>query len=77
MVSFVGLLDNFEWSVLFGASRRHIRLLKLLSRAEGYRVRFGVTYVDYKTQKRTPKESAAILAKVRTLTLMIILKKAC
>jgi len=31
--------------------------------AEGYRIRFGVTYVDYKTQKRTPKDSAAFLTK--------------
>ncbi|KAI0084718.1 intracellular family 1 beta glucosidase [Irpex rosettiformis] len=31
--------------------------------AEGYKVRFGVTHVDYNTQKRTPKGSAAILTK--------------
>ncbi|KAI0790359.1 beta-glucosidase 1A [Abortiporus biennis] len=29
--------------------------------AEGYQVRFGVTHVDYKTQKRTPKDSALLL----------------
>lgn len=32
-------------------------------RAEGYKVRFGVTHVDYGTQKRTPKESAKFLTK--------------
>ena len=26
--------------------------------AEGYRKRFGIVYVDYATQKRTPKLSA-------------------
>ena len=36
-----------------------------MSRAEGYKVRFGVTYVDYETQKRTPKKSAAFLRQVR------------
>jgi len=29
--------------------------------ADGYSTRFGVTYVDYKTQKRYPKESAKFL----------------
>lgn len=33
-------------------------------RADGYNVRFGVTHVDYKTQKRTPKGSAQFLTKV-------------
>ncbi|KAI0702030.1 beta-glucosidase 1A [Cerioporus squamosus] len=31
--------------------------------ADGYEPRFGVTYVDYKTQKRTPKESAEFVKK--------------
>lgn len=31
--------------------------------ADGYGTRFGVTYVDYKTQKRYPKESAKFLIK--------------
>ncbi|KAI0315790.1 glycoside hydrolase family 1 protein [Amylostereum chailletii] len=35
------------------------------SAADGYETRFGVTYVDYKTQKRYPKESAKFLTKVR------------
>lgn len=33
-------------------------------RADGYEPRFGVTYVDYKTEKRTPKESAEFVKKV-------------
>lgn len=33
-------------------------------RADGYGTRFGVTYVDYKTQKRYPKESAKFLIRV-------------
>lgn len=35
------------------------------SRADGYSTRFGITYVDYKTQKRYPKDSAKFLIKVR------------
>jgi len=31
--------------------------------ADGYITRFGVTYVDYETQKRYPKESAKFLVK--------------
>ncbi|KAH9941199.1 beta-glucosidase 1A [Epithele typhae] len=31
--------------------------------ADGYETRFGVTYVDYSTQKRTPKDSARFLKK--------------
>jgi beta-glucosidase len=32
--------------------------------ADGYQIRFGVTYVDYRTQERYPKDSAAFLRKV-------------
>lgn len=32
--------------------------------ADGYVTRFGVTYVDYETQERRPKESGKFLAKV-------------
>jgi hypothetical protein len=32
--------------------------------ADGYTTRFGVTYVDYETQKRYTKDSALFLAKV-------------
>ncbi|KAH0826519.1 hypothetical protein J3R83DRAFT_5526 [Lanmaoa asiatica] len=35
-------------------------------RADGYLTRFGVTYVDYATQKCYPKESAKFRTKVRT-----------
>jgi len=33
-------------------------------RADGYVTRFGVTYVDYQTQKRYPKDSGKFLAQV-------------
>ncbi|EGO30093.1 glycoside hydrolase, family 1 [Serpula lacrymans var. lacrymans S7.9] len=32
--------------------------------AEGYKIRFGVTYVDYETQKRYPKQSSKFLTEV-------------
>ena len=32
--------------------------------ADGYATRFGLHYVDYKTQKRTPKLSASFYKKV-------------
>jgi len=35
--------------------------------ADGYTTRFGVTYVDYETQARYPKESAKFLVKVDLL----------
>jgi beta-glucosidase/6-phospho-beta-glucosidase/beta-galactosidase len=38
-------------------------------RADGYITRFGVTYVDYKTQERYPKESAKFLVKVSSAML--------
>ena len=41
--------------------------------ADGYASRFGVTYVDYKTQKRYPKDSAKFLVKVNTLLLLVLL----
>lgn len=34
-------------------------------RADGYSTRFGVTYVDYETQERYPKESGKFVSKVR------------
>jgi beta-glucosidase len=33
--------------------------------ADGYITRFGVTYVDYETQKRYPKDSAKFLTQVK------------
>lgn len=35
-----------------------------IARADGYSTRFGVTYVDYETQKRYPKESGKFVSKV-------------
>ena len=40
-------------------------------RADGYDTRFGVTYVDFSTQKRTPKESAGFLKKVGSKLLRV------
>lgn len=37
---------------------------KAIVRADGYVTRFGITYVDYETQKRYPKESAKFLVQV-------------
>ena len=37
------------------------------NRADGYSTRFGVTYVDYETQKRYPKESGKFVSKVRVV----------
>ena len=36
-----------------------------LVRADGYVTRFGLTYVDYETQKRYPKDSAKFYTQVR------------
>ena len=36
-----------------------------LIRADGYVTRFGLTYVDYETQKRYPKDSAKFYTQVR------------
>ena len=38
---------------------------RLLVRADGYVTRFGLTYVDYETQKRYPKDSAKFYTQVR------------
>ncbi|KAI0263103.1 beta-glucosidase 1A [Gloeopeniophorella convolvens] len=46
----VDLHGYFGWS-----------LLDNFEWADGYTVRFGVTYVDYETQKRTPKDSSGFL----------------
>lgn len=37
------------------------------SRADGYITRFGVTYIDYTTQARYPKESGKFVSQVRVL----------
>lgn len=36
--------------------------------ADGYTTRFGVTYIDYETQERTPKDSANFLVEVTCST---------
>ncbi|KAH0578753.1 Beta-glucosidase 1B [Termitomyces sp. 'cryptogamus'] len=58
-------LDNFEWYVHF---QRLIAIffsqIHQSNRADGYTTRFGVTYVDYETQKRYPKASASFLIQV-------------
>lgn len=41
-------------------------------RAEGYVPRFGVTYVDYNTLKRYPKDSARFLSKVRAIFMLYL-----
>ena len=43
----VDIRGYFAWS-----------LLDNFEWSEGYKMRFGIVYVDYKTQKRTPKRSA-------------------
>jgi beta-glucosidase len=43
-------------------------LRRCFPRADGYITRFGVTYVDYETQQRYPKESAKFLVKVSFLS---------
>ena len=45
-------------------SRKLVGHSNVSNRADGFRVRFGVTRVDYDTQKRTPKDSANFLTKV-------------
>lgn len=41
-----------------------VKLTLGADRADGYVTRFGVTYVDYDTQKRYPKDSGKFLSKV-------------
>ncbi|KAF6758049.1 beta-glucosidase [Ephemerocybe angulata] len=48
----VDIRSYFPWS-----------LLDNFEWADGYTTRFGITYVDYETQKRYPKESARFLVK--------------
>jgi len=41
------------------------------TRADGYVTRFGLTYVDYDTQERFPKESAWFLVNVQSGLLIL------
>jgi beta-glucosidase len=66
------LLDNFEWCVSSLHACRTFSSLAIISRAEGFTTRFGVTYVDYETQKRYPKDSARFLIKVRLLPCFVV-----
>lgn len=49
----VELMGYFHWSVFDN-----------FKWAEGYKERFGLVYVDYQTQERIPKDSAAWYAEV-------------
>ena len=66
----IDIRSYFPWSMFFlvshwGSSWRVILgLLDNFEWANGYTTRFGVTYVDFETQKRYPKDSAKYLVKV-------------
>lgn len=68
----VDIRSYFPWSspillFLFAQllTRAALGFLDNFEWADGYSTRFGVTYVDYETQKRYPKASAKWLIKVR------------
>jgi beta-glucosidase len=62
-----GYLDALGGAMLYGAYVRayhHWSLLDNFEWAEGYAQRFGLTYVDFRTQKRTLKDSGYWYAKL-------------
>ncbi len=64
-----GHLAELARAMRDGANVRGYHAWSLLDNfewAEGYSQRFGLTYVDYRDQKRTPKDSALWYAKVAT-----------
>jgi len=64
-----GHLAELARAMRDGANVRGYHAWSLLDNfewAEGYSQRFGLTYVDYRDQKRTPKDSAYWYAKVAT-----------
>jgi beta-glucosidase len=64
-----GYLDELGRATLFGANVRayhHWSLLDNFEWAEGYAQRFGLVYVDFRTQKRHMKDSGKWYAKCST-----------
>jgi beta-glucosidase len=62
-----GYLRELAQAIKHGADVRGYHAWSLLDNfewAEGYTKRFGIVYVDFKTQKRTVKESGKWYAKV-------------
>ena len=62
-----GYLHGLGRALLHGANVRayhHWSLLDNFEWAEGYAQRFGLTYVDFRTQKRTIKDSGRWYAKL-------------
>jgi beta-glucosidase len=62
-----GYLNALGRAMLFGANVRayhHWSLLDNFEWAEGYAQRFGLTFVDFRTQKRTIKDSGHWYAKL-------------
>lgn len=60
-------LRQLRWAIADGVDVRgyfHWSLMDNFEWAEGFRQRFGLVYVDYATQTRTPKDSAQWYARV-------------
>ena len=64
---FRGLLKELARAIQDGAKVRSYHAWTLLDNfewADGYSQRYGLTYVDFRSQKRTPKDSAKWYARV-------------